>query len=180
MPAVSCAGTCGNTVAGIDPGARRQYDQALIRILWIGSSEVPSMSVGRYRIMSPTVAVAHERGRDVACLIPEGAIIEVSSWPLDSEDLITVNWGGQSVRMFPRDLRARAVATDVAEPSGHSNPGATHPMCDVKAALFEGFMRAVESHSQSISDRPSGRRQAGITLLQAQAAFEKHCAEHGC
>jgi hypothetical protein len=67
------------------------------------------MSVGRYRITSPTIGVFQEKGRDVAGLVPEGAIIYFSEEASVGEKLIDVVWDGQTVRMFPRDLRSRAV-----------------------------------------------------------------------
>lgn len=66
------------------------------------------MPLGRYRILSPTIAVFRDQGRHVAGTVPAGAVIVIASEAFDGDRLVDVIWDGKSVMMFTQDLRARA------------------------------------------------------------------------
>jgi hypothetical protein len=62
-----------------------------------------------YRISTPTVAIIPEEGKDVARMIPEGAIVYVDDpSALADDSLIRLYWDGTAVSMFAQDLRDRA------------------------------------------------------------------------
>ncbi len=64
------------------------------------------MSVERYRIKEPTIAMSHDDGRGVALTVSIGSIVEVDDF--DGDKLVNVKWNGKVVMMFTQDLRARA------------------------------------------------------------------------
>jgi hypothetical protein len=67
------------------------------------------MSVGRYRITQPTIAVFQEGGRHVAHIVPSGALITIiDGTAFDGNRLVEVTWDGRQVMMFAQDLRSRA------------------------------------------------------------------------
>ena len=66
------------------------------------------MQPGRYRILSPTLALVLTGARHVAHTVPAGAIVENDGPPLDGEKLVEVVWEGKRVMMFIQDLRARS------------------------------------------------------------------------
>lgn len=66
------------------------------------------MSIARYRISSPTMAMFETDGRLVADTIPEGAIVEIDSGTIVGDRLIEMLWDGKPGRMYTQDLRQRA------------------------------------------------------------------------
>ncbi len=68
------------------------------------------MTVLRYRITSPTLALFIEDDHHVARIIPLGSVIKVDSRDLDGQKFVTVTWNGRKVMMFAQDLLSRAVA----------------------------------------------------------------------
>jgi len=67
------------------------------------------MSIVRYRITDPTLAMFEEDGRHLARFVPTGAIITVDG-AFDGNRLMDVVWDEKKVMMFTEDLRTRAVA----------------------------------------------------------------------
>ena len=65
------------------------------------------MSLQRFRINSPTIALFEQDGRHVADIVPIGAIVEIDSKTFNGNKLVTVLWNGASVMMFTQDLRSR-------------------------------------------------------------------------
>lgn len=66
------------------------------------------MSSGdRFRIVTPTLAVASEAGQRVIVTVPKDAIIRVLSGPLQDERMVDVQWQGRRLLMFAQDLRER-------------------------------------------------------------------------
>jgi len=66
------------------------------------------MTIGRFRLTNPTLALIHEYGRHVAHTVPTGTIIVVDSDAFDGEKLVNVTWDTRTVMMFAQDLRSRA------------------------------------------------------------------------
>jgi hypothetical protein len=73
------------------------------------------MSLGRYRITHPTIALFEEDGRHVANTVPAGAVVEIDSDSFDGNKLLEVVWEGKRVMMFTQDLRRRAEAVNSAK-----------------------------------------------------------------
>ena len=70
------------------------------------------MYIQRYRIKDSTIAMFEEDGVHIARPVAAGAIIELSSGPLDGDKLVDVTWEGRRVMMFTQDLRSRAEQID--------------------------------------------------------------------
>jgi len=65
------------------------------------------MTTEKYLISSPTIALVLEGGRQVAHLVPEGALIRTDGEPFNGNKLIEATWAEKVVMMFTQDLRAR-------------------------------------------------------------------------
>ena len=74
------------------------------------------MSPETYRLMSNTIALFPEEDREVAHYIPLGSLIHVKH-SLDGNGLIEVVWEGQTVWMFPQDIRARGERVPLTGPT---------------------------------------------------------------
>jgi hypothetical protein len=73
---------------------------------------LPPMDIVRkYRVVSATIVLIDEHGRQVAHTLPKGAIITTGE---DSGDprLITIIWNGVEAVMFAQDLRSRREKID--------------------------------------------------------------------
>ena len=70
------------------------------------------MTTEKYLISSPTIALFLEDGRQVAHLVPEGAMIRTDGKPFNGNKLIEVTWAEKIVMMFTQDLRARGKKID--------------------------------------------------------------------
>ncbi len=127
------------------------------------------MPFGRYRIIRPTVVVLRVGGRDTAGLVPEGAIIEVSSEAFDGHEPVEVLWEGQPIRIFPRDLRLRTVwvedgARHLSEGSPQENDRILHILRDNFKTAREHAQNASESFDRTVSaptglPHPDGQQQ---------------------
>jgi hypothetical protein len=73
---------------------------------------MPSLGAS-YRLTSPTIGLFSEEGRQVARMIPLGSVIKVTS--TEGNRLTEVEWNGQTVLMFPQDIRARGEKLDVRQ-----------------------------------------------------------------
>jgi hypothetical protein len=71
-----------------------------------------AMTTEKYLISSPTIALVLEDGRQVAHLVPEGAMIRTDGKPFNGNKLIEVTWAEKVVMMFTQDLRARGKKID--------------------------------------------------------------------
>ena len=69
--------------------------------------EKHAMSLDRYRITKPTIALFEEDGRHVTSMIPIGAIITIDSATFDGDKLVNLTWDDKEVMMFNQDLRRR-------------------------------------------------------------------------
>lgn len=65
------------------------------------------MSVERYRIKEPTIAMSPDGAKGAAITVSAGSVVEVET-SLDGDKLVNVNWEGKVVKMFTQDLRSRA------------------------------------------------------------------------
>ena len=70
------------------------------------------MSIKRYRIKDPTIAMFHDDERGIARKISAGTIVEVPVRSLDGNKLVEVIWDGRQVLMFMQDLKTRAEEID--------------------------------------------------------------------
>ena len=70
------------------------------------------MTTEKYLISSPTIALFLEDGRQVAHLVPEGALIRTDGKPFNGNKLIEVTWAEKVVMMFTQDLRTRGKKID--------------------------------------------------------------------
>jgi hypothetical protein len=70
------------------------------------------MSDGKYQIKSPTMALFLEDGRQVARVVPKGAIIKIDSGAFTENKLVDVAWNGEVVMMFAQDVRSRGKRID--------------------------------------------------------------------
>ena len=70
------------------------------------------MTTEKYLISSPTIALVLEDGRQVAHLVPEGAMIRTDGKPFNGNKLIEVTWAEKVVMMITQDLRARGKKID--------------------------------------------------------------------
>ena len=61
------------------------------------------MPTSLYRIKDPTVGII---GEDAIVTVPSGS--EVVAEANESEELVDVCWNGRNMKMYSRDLRARA------------------------------------------------------------------------
>jgi hypothetical protein len=68
------------------------------------------MSDGNYRMKRPTMALIFEDSRQVAHLIPKGAVIKIDSEAFTENKLVNVAWEEKVVTMFAQDIRARGEA----------------------------------------------------------------------
>jgi hypothetical protein len=68
------------------------------------------MPLGRYRILSPTLALIIEDGRQIAHTVPEGAIV----WVLPGEPgaVVEIFWDDKKAAMASSDLASRAEKID--------------------------------------------------------------------
>jgi len=66
------------------------------------------LSILRYRITEPILALLYEHEGLVAREIPAGAIIRVEAGALHKDDLINVIWRDKTVSMFSQDLCSRS------------------------------------------------------------------------
>jgi hypothetical protein len=62
-------------------------------------------TVGKYRIVSPTIALFLEDGHHVARTVPAGSIVTIDNVAIDK--LVEVTWDGMQVMMFAQDVRTR-------------------------------------------------------------------------
>ena len=65
------------------------------------------MSLDKYRIDSPTIALFLEDGRHVAHMVPKGATITIEGETFNGDKLVEVTWSDKVVMMFTQDLRSR-------------------------------------------------------------------------
>ena len=70
------------------------------------------MTTEKYLISSPTIALFLEDGRQVAHLVPEGALIRTDGKPFNGNRLMEVTWADKVVMMFTQDLRTRGTKVD--------------------------------------------------------------------
>jgi hypothetical protein len=68
------------------------------------------VSVGRYRIKSPTIALSLQDGRHVARTLPAGAIITAEC--VDGNELVEITWDRDKFLMFAQDIRSRGEEID--------------------------------------------------------------------
>ncbi len=66
------------------------------------------MSVRRYRITEPTIAMSFEDSRGVARRMSTGTVVDVPGGLIEGNRLVEVLWDGKTVMMFTQDLRSRA------------------------------------------------------------------------
>jgi hypothetical protein len=59
----------------------------------------------RFRLTRAAMAIAQRDGRNVAIMIPEGAIIEVIGGPFNGTRLMDVRYGGEMLMMFTDDMK---------------------------------------------------------------------------
>jgi hypothetical protein len=64
-----------------------------------------SSAATTFRLNTPTIALFFEEGRQVAHILPEGALIHPNS--VEGHGLIEVMWEGKTVQMFAQDVRER-------------------------------------------------------------------------
>jgi hypothetical protein len=67
----------------------------------------PTVQRNEYRMLSATVVLIAEDGRQVAHTLPKGAVITVDGEDSGDPRLITVMWDGLQAVMFTQDLRSR-------------------------------------------------------------------------
>ena len=70
------------------------------------------MSLDRYRITKPTIALFEQDDRHVTSMVPTGAVIIIDSETFDGDKLVHVLWGDKRVMMFTQDLRRRGELLD--------------------------------------------------------------------
>ena len=73
---------------------------------------MPTSISDRYRLKTPTIGLFCEDDRQVARMVPKGAVITVGSETFDSDKLVEVMWSEKKVLMFPQDIRARGIKLD--------------------------------------------------------------------
>jgi hypothetical protein len=73
------------------------------------------VSLERYRLREPTMALFDEDGRRVARTVPAGTTFTVEGDTIDGKRLVSVLWNGTRVMMFIQDVRSRAELVE-----GHS------------------------------------------------------------
>ena len=76
------------------------------------SERMIAMTTETYLISSPTIALVLEDGRQVAHLVPEGAMIRTDGKPFNGNKLIEVTWAEKVVMIFTQDLRTRGKKID--------------------------------------------------------------------
>ena len=64
-----------------------------------------SSAATTFRLNTPTIARFFEEGRQVAHIIPEGAILHSNS--VEGHGLVEVVWQGKTILMFAQDVRER-------------------------------------------------------------------------
>ena len=57
-----------------------------------------------FRLTRYAMAIAQRDSRNVAIMVPEGAIIEVLNGPFDGVRLMDVRYGGEIIMMFTNDM----------------------------------------------------------------------------
>jgi late competence protein required for DNA uptake (superfamily II DNA/RNA helicase) len=63
----------------------------------------------RYRLNIPTLAIIKQDGHNAPITIPSGAVVKITSGPLDGDRLIDVIWDGKVAMMFTTDILERGV-----------------------------------------------------------------------
>jgi hypothetical protein len=58
----------------------------------------------RFRLTRSAMAIAQRDARNVAIMVPEGAIIELIDGPFDGTRLMDVNYDGERLMMFTNDM----------------------------------------------------------------------------
>jgi hypothetical protein len=61
----------------------------------------------RFKLSSPTVAIAVVDGKDTAVTIPAEALIKVLAGPTNGDPMVNVLWEGRAVAMFAVDVNVR-------------------------------------------------------------------------
>jgi hypothetical protein len=57
-----------------------------------------------FRLTRPAMAIAQRESRNVAIMVPEGAIIELLNGPFDGVRLMDVKYNGEVIMMFTNDM----------------------------------------------------------------------------
>ncbi len=71
------------------------------------------MEHGQYfRLTRYAMAIAQRDSRNVAIMVPEGAIIEVLNGPFDGVRLMDVRYGGEIIMMFTNDMETHTEVLD--------------------------------------------------------------------
>lgn len=73
------------------------------------------MSLKKYRIQSPTIALFVEEGRHVARTVPAGAIVQIDGDAYNENKLVDVMWNEQAIMMFAQDVRSRGAQIEENE-----------------------------------------------------------------
>jgi hypothetical protein len=63
----------------------------------------------RYRLNTPTLGIVKTDGHNSPVTIPDGAVVKVTTNPLDGDRLVDVIWDGKTITMFTTDIRERGV-----------------------------------------------------------------------
>ena len=58
----------------------------------------------RFRLTRAAMAIAQRDSRNVAIMIPEGAVIELLNGPFDGARLMEVRYEGEVIMMFTNDM----------------------------------------------------------------------------
>ena len=66
----------------------------------------------RYRILTPTLAIMDHDGQKIPITVPVGSEITVVDGPLDGNQLLDVEWAGNTMMMFTTDIRERGERLD--------------------------------------------------------------------
>jgi hypothetical protein len=61
----------------------------------------------RFRLERATLSVESIDGKQIAVMIPSGAIIKVNSGPKNGDGLVDVSWEGRRLQMFAVDVDVR-------------------------------------------------------------------------
>jgi hypothetical protein len=68
------------------------------------------MSTGkRFKLTKPTLALELIEGKSVASYVPEEAVVEVLSGPMNIDRMVVVLWNGSVLLMFADDLHTRGI-----------------------------------------------------------------------
>jgi len=79
---------------------------------WISKEGQMLIPGKRYRLNTPTLAIANEDGQHHPVTVPRGAVVKVVDGPLDGNRLVDVRWEGKTVMMFTTDIRERCQPLD--------------------------------------------------------------------